>query len=229
MSEWESSSYDRINRALWALPEARRFREDLVRAMRKSRYAGYGFRLDDPGGTDKASAQPTWRYVYATDQFGQPAEHEVSSVSDVMLVASTVVTYNRVNRFVDENFGPNRQVKTFNCRKNYVKEGRPAKWAKNSDHKIQDSTQSFHEFVMERFRDGEDPELKAERERAEYRLRAAMIAVEKTEEYRMARVEAMRGFAKEAIKSVMCRFGHVDEATLREALDEYVLHGVMES
>jgi hypothetical protein len=205
-----NSSYSKVYKLLLATPDGQALENELVRACDTAKITGVTFDLC--AGEKHPEAAPMFK-----GKFG-PHEFSARSITNISLRASAVVSSANCNVICDKRFGKEKQggVSTFNCSRAVLNHGT---WRSRGGH-----IDAFHEWAANKL--GEKYAEKIQE--AENRLKAELTLMTQSDEFRAARHEALKGYAIDAIVHVMSDYAWLGKEVLKEALDNFIVHDVID-
>jgi hypothetical protein len=172
----------------------------------------------------------TWSLSQGTDHSKAVATFHLTggfSWSENGFRSNDVSAYNFMTdqlarKIIDVHYGSDKDVKTFNCAKHIVRSGgevsRKTRWGREKEYQ-----DGFDRWLRTKFESEADKEMKA----ATLRLRADIVGMMATDEFRQARQEALVGFCKNDITKALLPWHGMDQQTLQDAWDQFICTAIM--
>jgi hypothetical protein len=202
------SSYDKVYKLLEATKECRELEAAVGRRIASMKVTGVTFSLMAPNSVGQpATASP--RFVVSTD------DGELMKVSggDFWMESSSFVSTRDAKAVVEANFGVKGRVATYFCRKTVVL---------GDDNRR--GTNSFHRSLCYSIGEKFDQEMRGAKER----IKAQVLEMRESEAYTNAEREFLVGCAVKDIKAALAAYKHLGDATLKQAVQEFLCDDVFE-
>lgn len=202
------SSYDKVYKLLEATKEGRELVATVGRRIASMKVTGVIFSLTVPDAVGQpATASP--RYVVSTDD----GELMKVGTGDFWLEASSFVSTRDARAVVEANFGIKGRVATYFCRKTVVL---------GDDSRR--GTNSFHRHLCYSIGEKYSPEMKD----AKDRVRSQILEMRESQAHADAEREFLVGCAVKDIKAALAAYKHLGDATLKQAVQEFLCDDVFE-
>lgn len=167
-------------------------------------------------GTDKSEARATFHFT------GDFAWSE-GNISSSEVSAHTFITSALCTKVLDLHYGPEKDVKTFNCSRSVVRSGGTVSRKNSYGERERDYQDGFDRWLRYRFEEEASEQMKD----ATKRLKAEIKKMKATPELQKARQEALVGFCKDDITKALLPWHTMDEATLQDAWDQFICTAIM--
>jgi hypothetical protein len=129
-----------------------------------------------------------------------------------------------VNKIISLHFGPEKDVKTFNCKREFVKRGGHVNRKNDCGEREKDYQRSFQEFLTSKLSE----ENAVQMEVATKRLKLEIKEIMETEEFQKGQHEALVGFCKNTITKALMPWHNMEERTLQDAWDQFICTTIMD-
>jgi hypothetical protein len=213
-----ASSYDKISKHLLHCQDSRDTFRRLEEGLRSPKFVSYEFRLVKEHGKP-VRAVPIFKVDVGIGTISRRIDSETIEVGrlDTWELGNIFPT----TKIVDDNFGT-KHCPTYNCSKDRVAHG--------GDNGI-----GFEEAVRDEIgrqfgnrRDENGTVVPGLLVEASVSVRQLLVDASSTPEFREAKFEFLRKHAIEDIIEVMSLYDCLGKEVLREALDQFVMHQIME-
>jgi len=167
-------------------------------------------------GTDTAKADPTFHFTGGFSWSG-------NNLASAELCAEAFIKNEFVKKILELHYGPGREVKTRNCKRDVVKNGGTVSRKNDDDERERQYQESFHSFLTDKFRDEVRKKMTEETKRLKHEVKAMM----KTVEFRQSQHEALVGFCKDTITTALLPWHSMDQQVLQDAWDQFICTAIM--
>jgi hypothetical protein len=215
MASTGMTSYERVYRALFKTETCVQGWKTALEAIDTIKITEVKWRLDMSDSGAKAVAS----FVMSGDA-GTWGE---TNLDQLELAARTFMTEELAREVISKHFGPDKDVKTFNCNESIVRRGgnvsRKTKWGREQCYQ-----EDFRDFLVTRFAEEAQEKLRM----ATAKIKADIIAMKGTEEFRKARHEALVEFCKEHISKALMPWHGMEDSVLQDAWDRFICKAIMD-
>lgn len=212
MGSTKMTSYERVYNALLTTSTCKEVLAAAKKSIQTVKVKSVEWRLSTTD--DTASAVPTFLF---TEEFSWSGDTTHSECA-----ARTFLTNTMTRKVIDVHFGPEKDVKTFNCSPDIVKTGgtvsRKTDWGREKEYQ-----NDFHDFLMDKFVEDVGADVKA----ATKRLRAEIEVMRATPEFKQSQREALIGFCKETLTRALLPWHEMEQSVLEEAWDQFICTAIM--
>jgi hypothetical protein len=208
------TSYERVYRLLCDTPTGKDVWDRAVKALASMKVDRVEWRLKKTD--DTATAVPVFCLSNGSSWDGD-------SLNVAELRPRDFLTMDAAREIIEKHFGPDKDVKTFNCKTSIVKAGgtvnRKNRWGEREQHYQED----FHDFILRRFTE----ETGATFRDAGKRLRQECEDMKTTQEFRQSQREALIGFCKDTLTKALLPWHEMEQSVLEEAWDQFICTAIM--
>jgi len=209
------TSYERVYRALMETTTCKAVWAEAVKAVDSVALEKVMWTLRQ--NTDTATVVPVFQFTAGFSW----REYDLS-IDQVQ--APLFLTADMARKVIDAHFGSGKDVKTFNCKGEIVRNGgfvnRKTRWGREKEHQDE-----FYQFLLDAFQDEVEEKLIA----ATKRLRDEIQEMRKTEAYYKSREEALIGFCKNTITQALLPWHTMKQSVLQDAWDQFICTAIMDT
>lgn len=214
MASTGMTSYERVYRALFETETCKQGWKAAFEAIDSIEITEVKWRLElsDSG----AKAMASFHLSGGAGVWGE-------SFDQLELAARTFMTEELAREVISKHFGPDKDVKTFNCNESIVRRGGQVS-RKTSYGREQCYQEDFRDFLVTQFAAEAHEKLR----QGTAKVKAAIIAMKGTEEFRKARHEALVEFCKEHISKALMPWHGMEDSVLQDAWDRFICKAIMD-
>jgi hypothetical protein len=207
------TSYERVYRLLFNTSTCKAAWEAALQDLKNCKIEKVGWSLSQT--SDESQAKATF---YFTGNFSWRED----SLQHAEISAHNFMTSDLAKKVIDVHYGPEKDVKTFNCKASIVKGGGTVN-RKTDYGREQEYQDSFPEWLRDRFTNEAAEEMKA----TTLRLKQLVAAMKATDEFRQSRQDALVEFCKNDITKALLPWHNMDQQTLQDAWDQFICTAIM--
>jgi len=208
------TSYERVYRALAETSLCKTKWDQAIKDLENVKIDRVEWRLRTTEDTSKAI--PVFHFTAGFSWDGE-------SLSTADVRPQTFMPSEAATEIIEKCFGPDKEVKTFNCKTSIVKAGgtvnRKNKYGEREQHYQYD----FHDFLIERFKEEAGDIMRA----TTTRLRQECKNMQTTAEFRQSQREALIGFCKDTLTRALLPWHEMEQSVLEEAWEQFICTAIM--